>query len=86
MLRSGKPLPQHALRPECLFQEAAILVIRLFFLAAGDFGRQSHAEVLLMSMEKYFKFLPEEQKGVFTERLGLKRLRESFAAWCPGCG
>ena len=39
-----------------------------------------------MSMEKYFKFLPEEQKGVFTERLGLKRLRESFAAWCPGCG
>ena len=29
-------------------------------------------EVLLMSMEKYFKFLPEEQKGAFTERLGLK--------------
>ena len=27
----------------------------------------SHAEVLLMSMEKYFKFLPEEQKGVFTK-------------------
>ncbi len=29
-------------------------------------------EVLLMSMEKYFKFLPEDQKGAFTERLGLK--------------
>jgi hypothetical protein len=32
----------------------------------------SQAEVLLMSMEKYFTFLPEEQKGVFTDRLGLK--------------
>ena len=29
-------------------------------------------EVLLMSMEKYFEFLPEEQKGAFTEWLGLK--------------
>jgi hypothetical protein len=29
-------------------------------------------EVLLMSMEKYFKFLPEEQKDAFTVRLGLK--------------
>jgi hypothetical protein len=35
-------------------------------LDAGD------PEVLLMSMEKYFKFLPEKQKGAFTERLGLK--------------
>jgi hypothetical protein len=32
----------------------------------------SQAEVLLMSMEKYFKFLLEEQKDVFTEPLGLK--------------
>ena len=29
-------------------------------------------EILLMSMEKYFKFLPEEHKGAFKERLGLK--------------
>src|SRR5438309_5635444 len=29
-------------------------------------------EVLLRSMEKYFKFLPEEQKGAFTKQLGLK--------------
>ena len=29
-------------------------------------------QVLLMSMEKYFQFLPKEQKGAFSERLGLK--------------
>ena len=29
-------------------------------------------EVLRTSIEKYFKFLPEEQKGILTERLGLK--------------
>jgi hypothetical protein len=49
-----------------LFQEAATLVIRF-----GELGGRD-GEVLLMSMEKYFKFHPEEQKGVFTERLGLK--------------
>jgi hypothetical protein len=41
------------------------------FLAGANLD-SGDPEVLLMSMEKYFKFLPEEQKDAFTGRLGLK--------------
>ena len=41
------------------------------FLAGANLDG-GHPEVLLISMERYFKFLPEEQKGAFTDRLGLK--------------
>jgi len=41
------------------------------FLAGANFDG-GDPELLLISMEKYFKFLPEEHKGAFKERLGLK--------------
>jgi hypothetical protein len=41
------------------------------FLAGANLD-SGDPEVLLTSMEKYFKFLPEEQKDAFTERLGLR--------------